>query len=414
MKIKGTGSIRPVKSKDGSIVKNSWQLIVSQGYDPITGKRVQRTRHFRGTKTQARRACEEFRRELEHGLKIDADKVVFKEYADGWCEAREAAGQLAPSTIKRDKNALKHINGYIGKVPLSDIDASVVRAIYAQLGASGLGQSSLVRVHIVLNQILKQAVEDDLILRNPCDAVKPPKQKKSNIGKALDQQEITRLVRALDDLEAKEYPNENKAKQKSTLDMAHTMVVRIILSTGMRHGEVLGLSWSDIDFKQAALTVRHTLDKDTKELKEPKTENSKRVISLDAYIIQALRKWSQVQKHYLNYLGIEQGKETAVITGETGMRLDSNNLLRWWRSFRNKKGFDGLRLHDLRHTHATFLVSGGLNIKAVSTRLGHAGVGITLDLYAHARREDDLKAASMIGEVVSSSVSETVDDLPCF
>ena len=79
MKIKGNGAVRQVKKKDGTPVKNSWQLIVSQGYDPITGKRIQRTRHFRGTKTEARRALAELVREIESGIKFDSDKILVRE-----------------------------------------------------------------------------------------------------------------------------------------------------------------------------------------------------------------------------------------------------------------------------------------------------------------------------------------------
>ena len=81
MKIKGNGSIRPVKRNDGTPVKNSWQLIVSMGFDPISHSRIQRTRHFKGTKTAARRALAEFVREVESGLKFDSDKIQFDEYS---------------------------------------------------------------------------------------------------------------------------------------------------------------------------------------------------------------------------------------------------------------------------------------------------------------------------------------------
>lgn len=92
---------------------------------------------------------------------------------------------------------------------------------------------------------------------------------------------------------------------------------------------------------------------------------------------------------------------TPVITNAAGERQDASGLERWWHKFRKQNGFEGLRLHDLRHTHATMLVSSGLNIKAVSSRLGHASVGITLDLYSHAQREDDEKAACIIGDLMA-------------
>lgn len=401
MYIKGNGTIRPVKNKNGEKVKNSWQLVLSLGYDPITGKRIQKCRRFKGTKTEAKRALESFRREIESGLKLDADKVTFGEYVQQWIDAREASKILAPATIKRNKEILEHLKRHLRDIPLTHIDAPTVRSLYITLVDEGVGQPSMVKVGIILKQILKQAVIDGIILRNPCDMVEAPKQKKSKVGKALDKSGVSRLVSALDELEAKEYPLAQDAQQKATANLAHATAIRLILATGLRQGELLALSWSDIDFTNRLLTVRQTLDKTTGELKAPKTESGIRDIALDEQILSDLMRWRISQSRYLNSLGIEQGSTTPIITSEAGERLDASGLERWWRNFRKQNGFDGLRLHDLRHTHATMLVSSGLNIKAVSSRLGHASVGITLDLYSHAQREDDEKAAKVIGDLMA-------------
>jgi integrase len=220
-------------------------------------------------------------------------------------------------------------------------------------------------------------------------------------GAALDKAGVARLVEALGDAEAKIYPLANLEQQQLISDMAHVMIVRLALAAGLRRGEVLGLSWGDVDFENATINICNTLCGTSGELKAPKTATSNRTISLDGQMLADLRRWKNRQAEYLFSLGIKQGTETPVISTETGGRMDGHNLARWWRSFQERYGFEGLRFHDLRHTHATMLVSSGLNIKAVSTRLGHANVGITLDLYAHAQREDDEKAALIIGEIMA-------------
>lgn len=401
MKIKGNGSIRPIKNKKGEKVKNSWQLVISLGYDPVTGKRMQKCRRFKGTKTEAKRALEAFRREVECGLRLDADKVTFGEYAQQWIDAREASKTLAPATIKRNKEVLRHLNRHLSEIALTDIDAPAVRSLYAILISEGVGHSSMVKVGIVLKQILRQAVMDGIMLRNPCDMVEAPKQKKSKVGKALDKDGVLNLMLALDRLEATKYPLAKDAQQKATTNMAHATAIRLILATGLRQGELLALSWGDIDFTNQLLSVRRTLDKTTGELKAPKTDSGIRDIALDEQTLSDLRRWRIAQSRYLNTLGIEPGSSTPVITNAAGERQDASGLERWWIIFRKQNRFDGLRLHDLRHTHATHLVSSGLNIKAVSSRLGHASVGITLDLYSHAQREDDEKAAKVIGELMA-------------
>lgn len=404
MNVKGNGTVRPVKNKKGEVVKNSWQLVLSLGYDPLTGKRKQKSRHFRGTKTEARRALDEFRREIESGLKIDADKMMFGEYARQWIGSREALGTLAPSTIKREKEILAHILRHLATIALRDIDAVTVRNLYIVLGEDGVGQRSLAMVASQLNQILSQAANDDIILRNPCDRVEAPKRQKSRKGSALDREGVMRLVAALEDAESKEYPLAKHQLQQLTSDMAHVAAVRLALSAGLRRGEVLGLSWGDVSFGDATLNIHQSLSNTTGTLKSPKTENSTRVVSLDPQMLENLKKWKSRQAEYLFSLGIKQYEDTPVITNEAGRHMDGNNLARWWRTFQERYGFKGLRFHDLRHTHATMLVSSGLNIKAVSNRLGHSSVGITLDLYAHAQREDDEKAAAIIGEIMSGKM----------
>lgn len=387
-------------------MKNSWQLIVSLGNDPLTSKRVQKTRHFKGTKAEAKRALSQFIREIEYGLKVDSDKITFGRYSEQWIADRITSGNLAPATILRDKQLLKKLNNYLENIQLKDIDAPTVRTLYALLADDGLGQASMIKAAIVLKLIFKQAVADDILIRNPCDSVPSPKQKKSNVSRALDKKGVAKLIKKLEEIENKEYPNAKENQRQKVSNRAHTMAVRIILSTGMRKSEVLGLAWSDIDFDNSILSVRYTLDRITGKLKEPKTESGIRDISLDNDILGNLRKWKLMQKDYLDYLGVEQSAGAPVITSESGTRINSSNLARWWRQFCDSNGFEGLRLHDLRHTSATLLVSSGLNIKAISARLGHSSVGITLDLYAHAQREDDEKAAAIIGNILSGQPEE--------
>lgn len=401
MIVKGNGTVRAVKNKKGNKVKNSWQLVVSLGEDPLTGKRVQKCRHFKGTKTEAKRALEEFRREIEHGLKLDADKATFGEYARQWLEAREASGRFAPSTIQRNGEILAYLLHHIESVQLGQIDSTTVRNLYVALANEGAGQSTVVKASVLLKQILRQAVNDDIILRNPCERVEAPKQPKSKRGTALDRKGVSRLVQALKEEESKEYPLANLPQQKHTTDMAHVTVARLALGAGLRRGEILGLSWRDVNMEASEIRVCHTLCKATGELKDPKTANSNRVVAIDAHLMNDLLRWKATQARYLLSLGIPQNGDTPVITNEAGGRMDGDNLNRWWRKFCKAHGFEGIRIHDLRHTHATMLVSSGLNIKAVSSRIGHASVGITLDLYSHAQREDDEKAAAIMGGIMA-------------
>ncbi|MCL2606575.1 MAG: site-specific integrase, partial [Coriobacteriia bacterium] len=249
-------------------------------------------------------------------------------------------------------------------------------------------------------------VNDDIILRNPCDRVEAPKAPKAKKGAALDKDGVVRLAKALKDAESKSYPHAKDEQQRLTSDMAHVAAVRLALGAGLRRGEVLGLLWGDVDLVCAQINIHQSLSNITGELASTKTESGNRVIALSNQAVLDLIRWKNRQEDYLKSLGIKQDDKTPVISNDAGGHLDGDNLARWWRRFQMTHGFEGLRFHDLRHTHATMLVSSGLNIKAVSSRLGHASVGITLDLYAHAQREDDKKAAAIIGQIMSADTSK--------
>jgi integrase len=406
MKVKGNGTVRQVINSLGKPVKNSWQLVLNLGNDPITKKRKQACRHFRGNKTDARRALEEFRREIESGLKLDADTVTFGEYARQWMESRQASGRLAESTIQHNSYTLKHLLKHLDHIRLADIDSTAVRNLYNALNASGVGDSGKRHASIMLNQILEQAMNDDIILRNPCSRVEAPKAPRSNKGTALDKQGVTRLLAALDD-SINDYPGKYRPDSERYYHaLVNATATRLALATGLRRGEALGLRWVDVDLENALLFVRHSLCSKSGQLREPKTVSGNRVITLPTREVGRLQQWKRYQAEYLLAFGIRQTVDTPVITSEIGGWLDGNNLNRWWKVFRKRYGFDGLRFHDLRHTHATMLVSSGLNIKAVSSRLGHSSVGITLDLYSHAQREDDLQAASVISQLMDDEAPQ--------
>ena len=425
--VKGNGYLQQVRNSKGKPVKNSWQLVLHLEADVMASVQAQPlddaatplallgkpkdmrkrvTRPFKGNKKEAQRALEGFRREIESGLKVNADKVTLAEYALQWQESRKASGRFSPATVEHDRFTVSHLVSYMGSMSLGEIDTTSVRSLYVTMAQDGIGQSTVTKAAAVLKRILGQAVDDDIILRNPCDRVKAPKDPKAVAGQTLDKDGLGRILAALTDIETRYYPYEGKKAKRlcrKTSDKAHAIAVRIALAAGLRRGEVLGLTWADVDFNKSMLAVRHTLCNVRHELKPPKTESSIRDVSIDADMLARLKGWKADQAEYLLGLGIAQSGATPVIANEQGGCLDGDNLARWWRAFSRRYGFEGLRFHDLRHTHATFLVSGGMNIKAVSERLGHASTGITLDLYAHALREDDEKAAAYIGQLMTQA-----------
>jgi integrase len=389
MKIRGNGSLREIR-------KGVWEIRFRLGRDPITGDYPRSpARYFHGNKSGAIKARAEYRNELEKGIRVDAEKVTFGEYAEQYHKQREALGTLATGTLKREAYTIGHLNEFLHDVLLREIDATTVRNLLATYEGTPDGRR---RLYKTLKPILRQAVNDDLLLRNPCDKVPCPKVAKPEIH-YLDYEGAARLMTALDELEASRGTKYRPETERRIFNASRVAAVRLALATGMRRGEVLGLTWGCVDLENQELRVKQQQTKDGKN--KPKTERSNRIISLDADTVEYLTAWRALQTEYLLSWSIQRKPETPVITDMVGGYCDPDNFSEWWRDFCKENGFEGLRFHDLRHTQATLLLRGKVDIKTVQGRLGHAKASTTLDMYAAVMPQSDREAAVLMGGILS-------------
>jgi integrase len=176
----------------------------------------------------------------------------------------------------------------------------------------------------------------------------------------------------------------------------------LIAMTGMRRGEAIGLRWSDVDLEAGRLSVRRALIPINREVvvSEPKTAKGRRVVALDAGTIEVLK--GQAARQLEEHSEWDEGwvESGLVFTAENGAALDPESISRYWRQAVKKTMLPTIRLHDLRHTHATLALQAGVHPKVVSERLGHATVSITLDAYSHAIPAMQEEAAALIAGLV--------------
>ena len=217
--------------------------------------------------------------------------------------------------------------------------------------------------------------------------------------------------------------------------MSCLVAVRIELATGLRRSEVLGLTWSAVDFGRNQLFVHQKLveekrrgSKDPMELKvgTPKTKMGTRAVSVDENTMAHLKAWKAVQAEAMALVmpdgqPLTQTEETPVCIGDCGGWMRPSTISRWWEGyeqksrkkgdegrryrregFRDQIGFPGLCMHELRHTQATQLLGAGVDLKTVQARMGHAKASHTLDLYAHAIPANDRDAANIMGALYST------------
>ncbi len=236
----------------------------------------------------------------------------------------------------------------------------------------------------VLREALQQAVVWQLLGRNPADAVKPPKVERKPM-KTYDLPQTAELLAAM---------------------RGTRFFIPVVLAVlcGLRRGEIAALRWGQVDLEKGQLAVIQSAEqtKTGVRYKEPKTGRT-RTIALSAIVIEELRAHRIKQAQELLRLGLRATDTTFVCAREDGHALQPDTFTQDWDRKLAKTALPRIRFHDLRHAHATHLLSSGVHPKVASERLGHSKIGITLDLYSHvlpgmqedavARVDDALRAA---------------------
>ena len=412
MAVKGDGSIiNRGKDKHG---KTIWEVSLSLGRDPKTGKQVRKTAKVHGTKADAKRKRDEMRRDLDFGLRVDADKLRFGDFVADYMATRRLAATAQPETLDKQEKRLERIRDVLGNPLLKDMNAGMVQALYPRLrdaivaGNGGkCSTTTLHGYHVALNSAMKYAVNHDLIVKNPCERVEAPRVAKST-RKAMDVGEAARLLAELDKAEAQAYaeleskegrrrdPDAPRAYVRGLPDLSAIMAARVNLVTGMRLGETLALKWDCVDTVRGLVRVARGTSA-TGRVKEVKTDAGNRTIAIDRKTAEHLARWRDVQAGLLASIG---AVPEWVACSQTGTRLGASRFNRWWNPFKAEHGFEGLKSHELRHTQATLLLANGVDVKTVQERMGHSSASITLDWYSHAIPENDRAAADLLGDVL--------------
>jgi len=266
-----------------------------------------------------------------------------------------------------------HLIPELGRFPLNALQPSHIQAYYARMlragrrdGKGGLSAQTVKHHHRVLYEALKYAVKHGILVRNIAEAVDPPRP---------DSKEMVTLE--LDNVHI-------------FLDAAHDTPYYVLfytaLYTGLRRSELLGLRWRDVDLDLATLSViqaLHYVPKKGYTFREPKTKRSRRLVDLSPSLVLLLREHRANQELERKLLGSSVMPDDLVFCYPDGSPLPPNSVSKAFHRIAKSVGISGIRLHDLRHTHATLMLRQGVHPKVVSERLGHSSVAITLDTYSH-------------------------------
>jgi integrase len=366
----------------------SWSWIVDVGRDPATGKRRQEMKGGFPTRRDAERALAHVVSDLDTGTHVTRDPETVGEWIDRWLPTM--AAKVRPSTYRDYGHCLERVVARFGHVRLQELTPLQIEEFYASLLRSGhrrggpLAPKTVRNVHIALRRSLADAVRFGLVPRNVAALVKAPTAERSEMATWTADEVRHFLDHVAGDRLAPVY--------------------RLIITTGMRRGEALGLRWSDVDLAGARLSVNRSLTtlggKPAWSL--PKTARSRRQVSLDPDTVEILRAHRVRQLEERLAAGEAWQDDDLVFCNEDGTVLHPDHVTKAFRRRAREAGLSVLRLHDLRHTWATLALQAGVHPKVVSDRLGHATSSITLDLYSHVQPALDAEAATTVAALFSA------------
>lgn len=359
------------------------------GRDPVTGRHRYENKTVRGNLRDAQRELRRILTELDSGHHIRTPKQTLATYLRYWLTAY-AKPNLAGRTYARYAEIIERViipalgDHPLDKLAPSNIQAWLAKCSEAKRDATGPpSPQTVLKYHRVLSKALSDAVRLQMLNRNPCASVIPPKQTRGE-AKALNIEQLRALI----------------AAAQGTV---WYLPILLAASTGMRRGEVLALRWEDVDLDRRVIHVRRSLEQVGTELayKEPKTAKSRRLIDIPAGLAVALSEHNAIQKQRKIEFEEVYQDEGLIVCREDGVPLKPDSLSRNFRRFIHEKGLPAISYHGLRHTHATLLVMDGVPVKIVSDRLGHSSVNLTLDTYTHSTLIDQRAAVDSFDALLS-------------
>src|SRR5262245_5366923 len=370
---------------------NSWAIVIDQR-DKATGRRRRRWYSFRGSRRQAEVERARLVTEAQSGTAVDPSRETVASFLDRWVE--HMRGQVAPRTHERYGELCRNnIQPLLGSVVLTKLASDQIDSCYTKAltsgrrdGTGGLSARTVHHMHRVLREALQQAVRWQLLARNPADAVKPPKVERKQM-QTLDTEATVALIEA--------------ARGTSLF-----MPILLGVLCGLRRGEITALRWRAIDLDRSQLSVTASTEQTSRGIREKETKSGKaRTVALPSLIVDELRRHRVAQAEGLLAAGVRLTDDHHVVAREDGQPLQPRSLTHAFVKFMRQHGLPAIRLHDLRHSHATHMLASGVHPKIAQERLGHSSVSVTIDLYSHVLPGMQAEAVSKVDAVLRDALN---------
>ena len=374
----------------------------------INGRRKGVEKGGFATKSAALKACALAYVDWLHGnIGITSESITLKDFMTKWLN-EVVSSNVKPTSMQTYQSHFKNqIIPYLGEVKVQELTPAMLDEWIRILLQKGLAQKTLSVIYTLIHNALKYAVYPaQLISSNPAEYIKVPKNAPRNV--------VKRHIISLEQFKA--------LLEKYSFGSPPYMPLLLLYHTGMRISEVLGLSWSDIDFTGKRINLSRQISYHIKRgyyFTTLKTKTSKRYILVDNYLLGELKRW-QVQQvenekefgdSYVYIYREDDGhiisqskglpappaeKVSLVCSREGGQMVLKNHFSKVLRN-------EGLNAHSLRHTHATQLIENGASAKGVAERLGHADATITQNLYTHNTEKLQTETAAIFNKTLQTN-----------
>lgn len=372
----------------GSIEKrgDSYRLVCVVGYN-LQGRPIKKSKTVHCSKKEAKIELAKFVADVQKGMYVEGKSLKFTDFVEIW-KRDYGSKELAPSTYKRYLGVLEsRIIPFFGhfrvdKIKPTDImqfydllskDTQIVRRKDNNGKKTGkpLSPKTILEHHRLLRAMLQKAVYWQMIVSNPAERVQAPKTKKPK-RKYYDDEQSKALISGLMEL------TEEQFKYK--------VAIILTIFTGVRLGELMGLEWDDINFREGIVSINRSsqyLSDKGVFTKTPKTESSIRDVAIPDFVVSLLEEykyWYDEQKVQYGELWIDSNR---LFVQADGRPMHPSTISKWFEKFVAQIGLPVINFHGLRHTNATLLIAQNIDVSVVAARLGHAQITTTLNFYVH-------------------------------
>lgn len=385
-----SGHVRKRETKNGRV----YQVIIEKPPNAVTGKRERKYFTVRGTKKEAEKFLRDTISEMENGTYIKPTSVTVKDWVNEWYSTYQKPYR-SDSTLRSYRYQLdNYIIPSFGTIPIQNLSTMQIQKWVNDLSKKSpvshkpMKARTVKNIFLNLSAAMEQAAKLDMIRKNPCKNVLLPK-KSTHLVEVYDEKEIETLISCLKgtDLE---------------------VPIMLALSLGLRRGELIALRWENVDLDNGVVHITENRVEGLKGeviTKSPKSQAGIRDIPLSPSLITMLK------KHKIKYFekqlkyGVGKNKNDYVVCQKNGQPYKPFSFTKKFRTFLDKNNLRHIRLHDLRHTNASVMLSQGISPKVAQQRLGHSDFSTTMNIYSHVMKSMETEAAQKLDDVLFHNAS---------